>query len=181
MKNAWKWIFFLVKLPVLMGIFKAFFLSYNKFLQISHNSSFQRMKWHRNRVLVNCAAIFISFTLLLISSTQCFHLFLKSLMIKINWLYIFNMITPRVWKRTYVSSSYLILCFYYLIKDFISNWKCSAQEAAPWKEPHRGLFLPLQISLLNKTLTLIVSKFIISLKDILGLTSGWTDLWHSLS
>ena len=36
----------------------------------------------------------------------------------------------------YVWSSYLILCFYYLITDFISNWKCSMKEAASWREPH---------------------------------------------
>ena len=36
----------------------------------------------------------------------------------------------------YMWSSYLILCFYYLITDFISNWKCSMKEAASWREPH---------------------------------------------
>ena len=29
--------------------------------------------------------------------------------------------------------SYLTLCFYHLVKGFISNWKCSTKEAAPWK------------------------------------------------
>ena len=37
-----------------------------------------------NGALVNCLAIFISFTLLLISITQFFHLFLKSFMIKLK-------------------------------------------------------------------------------------------------
>ena len=36
-------------------------------------------------------------------------------------------------------SSYLILCFYHFIKDFISNWKCTAKEAAPWRESHKVL------------------------------------------
>ena len=35
-------------------------------------------------------------------------------------------------------SSYLIFFFYHFIKDFISNWRCSAKETAPWKEPHKG-------------------------------------------
>ena len=35
----------------LMGIFKAFFLTYNNFLHISHNSSFQRMKCTSQRRL----------------------------------------------------------------------------------------------------------------------------------
>ena len=57
--------FFFVKLSVLMGIFEAFFLTYNNFLHISHNGA-----------LINFLAIIISFTLLLMSLTQCFHLFL---------------------------------------------------------------------------------------------------------
>ena len=48
-----------------------------------------------------------------------------------NWLFVFS--------RPYMWSSYLILCFYYLKKDFISNWKCSAKKVAPWKEPQKGL------------------------------------------
>ena len=97
------------------------------------------MKWPSQRCLI-VYLIIISFILLLISITQCFHLFLKSFMIKINRLDIFNIITSCVYKRACVWSSYLILCFYHLIEDFISNWKCSAKEAAPWKEPHKTLY-----------------------------------------
>ena len=61
-ENAWKWNLFLVKLPVLMGIFKAFFLTYNNFLHVSHNSYFQRIKWNCNGALVNCLSKFIRFT-----------------------------------------------------------------------------------------------------------------------
>ena len=94
------------------------------------------MKWPSQRSLIVFLIIF-SFTLLLISITQCFHLFLKSFMIKINRLDIFNTITLCVYKRTYAWSNYLIFCFYCLIKDFISNWKCSEN---PWKEPHKTLY-----------------------------------------
>ena len=90
------------------------------------------MKWPSQRSLIVFLIIF-SFTLLLISITQCFHLFLKSFMIKINRLDIFNIITSCVIKL-------LILCFYHLIEDFISNWRCSAKEDAPWKKPHKTLY-----------------------------------------
>ena len=47
-------------------------------------------------------------------------------------------------------SSYLILFFYHLIKDFISNWKCSAKETAPWKEPHSPAFSFFNIRILTR-------------------------------
>ena len=44
------------------------------------------------------------------------------------------MAIPSVFNSV-VLSSYLILWFYHLIKDFISNSRCSAKEAAAlWKE-----------------------------------------------
>ena len=52
-------------------------------------------------------------------------------MIKINRLDIFNNDNPLCIKKNLCVSSYLILCFYHLIKDFISNWKCYTKEAAP--------------------------------------------------
>ena len=96
-----------------MGIFKAFFLiSYTSLI----TASSKEWNGHRNGLLVNYLAISISFSLLLISIIQCFHLFLKFFMIKINRVDIFNMIIPCAKKRTYMWSNFLIICFYYLIK-----------------------------------------------------------------
>ena len=115
--------------------------------------------------LVNCLAIIISFTSLLINITQWFRLFLKSLMIKINRTDTFHMITPCIWKRTYVWSSYLILSFDHLIKDFIGNWKCSAKETAPWKEPRRLLLTEIMMKFSNSRWLNGFVKFITWLEE----------------
>ena len=80
----------------------------------------------------------------------------------------------------YVWSSYLILCFDYLITDFISNWKCSMKDVASWREPHSWQLQTLGSLVFNSLQTQDVNWPYISRPEGDALDVFWTSYVRSI-